>query len=239
MTTKLLHLASLNVRGLNDRYKRLLLFDLFKKSKFEIIMLQETKTRLRDENEIRKEWHNHRVIINSTKSQNCSGGCMVLFNSHNINILDTILSHNGRCIVVDFELNGSRYHLVNTYFPHDTDNIDKQAFILSLYPLVSSQYPIILGGDFNLALNPIIDRYPVRTYKDTHVSDLENLIDTFDLYDACRKLYPFRPFYSYRRGQTKSRIDHFFISKNLILDSYQHQDFSSSDHDIISVSIFN
>ena len=50
-----LHLASLNVRGLSDRYKRLLLFDLFKNSKFAIILLQETKTTVRDENEIRKE----------------------------------------------------------------------------------------------------------------------------------------------------------------------------------------
>ena len=94
-----------------------------------------------------------------------------------------------------------------------------------------------MGGDFNLALSSSIDRYPVRDYKDAHVPDLESLIDTFDLHDACRKLYPSRPFFSFRRGQTKSRIDHFFISKNCIIDSYQHQDFSSSDHDIISVSV--
>ena len=235
MASNLLHVASLNVRGINSRYKRLLVFDHFKTSKFAIILLQETKTTFRNENKIKREWHNHRVIINSTKSENASGGCMILFNSHNIIVLDTILTSDGKCIVVDFELNGSRYHLVNTYFPNDTS--DQKAFILSLYPLVSSQYPIILGGDFNLALNSNIDRYPVRNYKDAHVTDLESLIDTFDLHDACRKLYPFQPFYSFRRGQTKSRIDHFFISKNCIIDSYQHQDFSSSDHDIISVSI--
>ena len=195
MASNLLHVASLNVRGINSRYKRLLVFDHFKTSKFAIILLQETKTTFRNENKIKREWHNHKIIINSTKSENASGGCMILFNSHNIIVLDTILTSDGKCIVVDFELNGSRYNLVNAYFP---DTSDQKAFILSLYPLVSSQYPIILGGDFNLALNSNIDRYPVRNYKDAHVTDLESLIDTFDLHDACRKLYPFRPFYSFR-----------------------------------------
>ena len=44
MTSSLLHIASLNVRGLNDRNKRLVIFDFFKNSKFSIIFLQETRT---------------------------------------------------------------------------------------------------------------------------------------------------------------------------------------------------
>ena len=152
-----LHIASLNVCGLNDRNKRLVTFDFFKNSNFSVILLQETKTKFSQENDIRREWHNQKIIINSTKSEHASGGCMVLFNAHNITVLDTLLSPDGRCIVANFEFNGLRYHLVNTYVP---DCNDKKSFIISLYPLISSQYPIILGGDFNLATNAIIDRYP-------------------------------------------------------------------------------
>ena len=235
MTSSQLHIASLNVCGLNDINKRLVTFDFFKNSIFSIILLQETKTKFSQENDIRKEWHNQKIIINSTKSENASGGCMVLFNVHNITILDTILSPDGRCIVANFEFNGLRYHLVNAYFPNDCN--DKKSFIISLYPLISSQYPIILGGDFNLAMKPIIDRYPSTTTNDLYSSDLEDLMSTFDLQDVCRKLYPFRSFFSFRRGSSKSRIDHLYISKSCIVDSYQHQDFALSDHDIISTSI--
>ena len=70
-----------------------------------------------------------------------------------------------------------------------------------------------------------------------HSSDLGDLVNVFDLQDVCRKIYPVKPFFSFRRGLSKSRIDLFFSSKNCILDNYQHQDFSLSDHDIISTSI--
>ena len=237
MSSTLLRVASLNVRGLNDRNKRLLIFDFFKNSDFSIIFLQETKTKFNHENEIRKEWYNQKILINSTRSDHSSGGCMMLFNSHSISILDTIMTPDGKCIAVDVEFNGSRYHVVNVYFPNHSN--DQKSFIVSLYPLLSSQYPIILGGDFNLVLNAIIDRYPSSSTKDAHSADLEQLVNTFDLHDVCRKIYPFRPVFSFRRGQTKSRIDRFYICKSCTIDSYQHQDFASSDHDIISISIVN
>ena len=231
----LLQFASLNVRGINDRNKRLVIFDFFKSSNFAIILLQETKTTFSHENDIRKEWHNQKIVINSTKSENCSGGCMVLFNLQSIIVLDTVLTSDGRCIVVDIEFNGSRYHVVNTYFPND-DN-DQKSFIVSLYPLISSKYPTVFGGDFNLTGNANIDRYPPRTSKDLHSVDLEQLVNTFDLQDVCRKIYPLKVFFSFRRGLSKSRIDHFYISKNCIINNYQHQEFALSDHDIISTSI--
>ena len=160
---------------------------------------------------------------------------MILFNLHNINVLNTILTPDGRCIVVDIEFHGSKYHLVNAYFSNDDD--EKKSFILSLYPLVSSQYPTIFGGDFNLTMNAMIDRYPSNSSNDLHSSDLRDLVNTFDLQDVCRKIYPVKPFFSFRRGLSKSRIDLFYISKNCIFDNYQHQDFPLSDHDIVSTTI--
>ena len=182
-----LRIASINVRGLNDRNKRLAVFEYFEKSNFSLVLLQETKTNNALENEIRREWHNRKAIINSTPSTSSSGGSMVLINSHRISILDSILTPDGRCIVLNIDFCGSKFHVVNAYFPIDVN--EKGSFITSLYPIVSSQYPIIFGGDFNLTLDPKLDRFPPRTVRDTHSKDLKQLIDMFDLMDVCRNIY--------------------------------------------------
>ena len=230
-------IASLNVRGLSDRAKRLLVFDFFKKSHFDIIFLQETKTLFNDENDIRNEWHNKKIIINSSKAvknKSC-GGTMVLLNCDNFVVLNSVLTSDGRCIAFDVECNGNRFHMVNTYFPNEDNDI--KSFIFSMYPLVSSQYPIIWGGDFNLAPNAKLDRFPTRVSNDTHINDLFLLINTFNLVDICRKMFPNKPLFSFRRGLSKSRIDHFYVSKNLNVESYFHEDFPTSDHDIITIKV--
>ena len=229
-----LQVASLNVRGLSDRIKRHIVFDLFKKSSYNIICLQETKSQFRDENQIRKDWHNKKIFINSSKKENSCGGTMILFNSDSICILDTVMTPDGGCIAIDIEVEGNRFHVINTYFPEDNK---KNSFILSLYPLISSQYPIIWAGDFNLAPDPKKDRFPPRANRDAHSYEFELLKSTFNLSDVCRELYPNKTFFSFRRGQSKSRIDHFYTSRNIIVESYQHHEFSSSDHDIISMKL--
>ena len=160
---------------------------------------------------------------------------MILFNTHRISILETILTADGKCIIVDIGLDGSRYHIINTYFPNVQK--DQLSFITSLYPLVSSKYPVIWGGDFNIVLNGTIDRYPSTTIADGHSSDLKQLLDTFDLQDVCRMKYPLRSLFSFRRGLSKSRIDQFYVSRNVDVLNYQHEDFPSSDHDVISTTI--
>ena len=206
-TTSILF-ASLNVRGLNDRNKRIFILDYFNNSNFAIIFLQETKTKVFDESQIRKEWHNRKILINSSPSQNASGGCMILFNEQYITVLKSILSSDGRIIVADIEYRGSRYHVVNTYFPNDPS--EKLCFINKLYPLLSSQYPIIFGGDMNLALDKNLDRYPPHMSNDSHSTDLNDLIKTFCLKDVCRDIRPNK--FLFRRRLTKSRIDFFFIN---------------------------
>ena len=237
MSSSVIQFASLNVRGLNDRAKRLLVFDFFKNSNFSIILLQETKSRFKDENDIKNCWHNKKIVINSTKSQNCSGGTMILFNTNSFVILDSVLTPDGRCIALDVECDGNRYHIINTYFPNSEG--EQKTFIASLYPLISSQYPIIWGGDFNIAPNAKVDRFPSTLVNDIHSYDLNLVTSTFNLSDICRKLHPAKQFFSFRRGNSKSRIDHFYVSSQITVNNYMHQDFPTSDHDIISIKVPN
>ena len=51
----------------------------------------------------------------------------------------------------------------------------------------------------------------------------------------CRELYPCKSFFSFRRGGVKSRIDRFYVTSNVRIESYDQEDFSVSDHDLIKV----
>ena len=148
-----LEVTSLNCSGLNDKFKRMLVFDFCKKSKCSIIFLQETKTNFKDENRIRADWGSHgRIFINSSDKNSSCGGCILLINNDQIVVENTVLTADGRCIVMDVVIDGCRFHVVNTYFP--IEGKEKKPFIRSLYPLISSNFPIIWGGDFNLVVDP-------------------------------------------------------------------------------------
>ena len=229
-----LNVGSLNCRGLNDQSKRRHLFDFLKNSKLSIICLQETKTDILDDEVIRNEWYNKKMLINSV----CSGGhsgTMILFNSMHINILDTIYDQEGRVIVTDIEIYNDRFHLVNTYFPDNST--ERKSFINSLFPFMASRYPVIWCGDHNMVTDPVMDRVPSRRSKDSFTYDLVNLINTFGLLDACREKYPIQYLYTFHRGDCKSRIDKILVSDQLGIDSYSHKDFTFSDHDLIEVQL--
>ena len=229
-----LKVGSLNVRGINDQNKRRHIFDFLKNSKLSVICLQETKTSTLDDEIIRKEWHNNRILINSV----CSGGhsgTMILFNSMHINVLDTIYDEEGRIMIVDIEIYKDRFHLVNTYFPNDSTV--RKNFINSLYPLIASRYPVIWCGDHNMVTDPMKDRIPSRKSKDSFTYELVKLLNTFSLLDTCREKYPIQYIYTFRRDDTKSRIDKILVTRQFGIDNYNQIDCSFSDHDLLEVHL--
>ena len=198
-----------------------------------IICLQETKLNVLDDENIRKEWHTKKVLINSV----CGGGysgTMILFNSMHIKILDTIYDNDGRVIATDIEIYKDRFHLINTYFP---DGTERKHFINSLYPFIASRYPIIWCGDQNMVTDPVIDRVPSRRTRDSYTNELVTLLDTFSLRDTCREKYPIQYIYTFHRGTSKSRIDKVLVTDQFKIECYQQEDYISSDHDLIKVNL--
>ena len=230
-----LRIASLNCSGINDRYKRIFIFNYLKKSNIPIIFLQETKIQFKDENRIKADWHNQKIFINCTNKNQACEGCMILINNDHIIIEKSILTSDGRCIVLDINFDGCKYHIINTYFP--IEGKEKKPFITSLYPLVSSNFPIIWGGDFNLVLDPIKDRYPPHSQNDSYSNDLSQLVQTFNVKDVCREIYPNKSFFTFSRGGSKSRIDRIYVSPNVTVENYEQSTISVTDHEMIKIDI--
>ena len=232
-----IRVASLNCRGINDRAKRVSLFNLLADSNYTIILLQETKIDPSQHHEVVSEWKRGPILLNSVFGKKC--GTAVLFNTLNVKIVNDIIDQESRIISVDFEMLGSRFHLVNSYFPNDGPQ--KYRFIQSMYKYVMSYYPVIWGGDFNLTTDNKIDRWPPKPVNDSHSHVLERVLETFNLEDCCRVLYPDKKWYTYKQVRSgecsMSRIDKILSSKHFKRVAYSQEDGVDSDHEIIMAQL--
>ena len=80
---------------------------------------------------------------------------------------------------------------------------------------------IIIGGDWNVAMNPKIDtNHPSNVYQARSRKKISDFMDSYDLVDVYRTLHSNTRKYSWRRfsGTQRSRLDFFLISEQLGLD---------------------
>ena len=231
--------ASLNCRGLNDRTKRKSLFEHIEKSDYTVILLQETKIDPSQHRDIVREWTKGPILLNSIFGKQC--GTAVLFNTSQVKVSNDIYNQDSRVISTDFEICGSKFHLVNSYFPND--GAERYAFIQSIYKYVMSSYPLVWGGDFNMTADNRIDRWPPKPTNDAHTHVLKQAVETFNLRDSCRVIYPNRKLFTWKSKKgndgtcSMSRIDKVFVSKHFKIVGYSQKDCFDSDHEIITAQL--
>ena len=228
-----LRVGSLNCRGLCDKVKRTTLFDFFRDSRLTIIFIQETKLNPFLHSEYEKEWHNSNIFLNSVTGGRSGTG--ILFNTSSVKILNRLSDHEGRVLVLDIDIFGNKFHLVNTYFPGEP--FEKRDFIYSLYPYLSSNYPVIWMGDHNIVTEPMKDRLPRTTENDYCYQYVVELIDYFSFSDVCRVLYPSKDWYTFKGPSSRSRIDKVLISPSLEALAYDQLELCVTDHDLLTVRI--
>ena len=229
-----LKVGSLNCQGLNDYYKRMTLFDSFKRSDVSILFLQETKLKPELEYEYVREWDIGESIFNSTVGS--KSGTAILINNPAIKLLSgtKMVDIEGRVISVNIEIHGTIFHLVNSYGPNEGRL--RVPFLNRLYLYLNSNVPIIWGGDHNLTTNPRVDRFPTKFDSDCGGRDVLDILNTFNMKDACRELYPNSSVFTFRRGTSRSRIDKICVSEGLLVRSYVQED-GFSDHELIKVGV--
>lgn len=130
-------------------------------------------------------------------------------------VTDCVKDLKGRYVIVKGILQGQNILLLNVYFPpaHPTTFLTKM--FLELAPFLPNS-TVIIGGDFNLMLNPLMDRFPHSIATPSpQAKALHALCDEFGLVDAWRYTHPSDKQYTFfsapHRSQT--RIDYFFLPK--------------------------
>ena len=231
------NISSFNTNGLGTiKKKRVGIFKWVKRNFPGIIFLQETHSTQKTQGEWRREI-GHQYV---TYFSNSRGVCTLIPKSTHKYVKEFYSDNLGRTLIITLEIGGVMYTLINVYFPNQDKPKDQMIFIDHLEKCVNKfeGSNIIIGGDFNIVLNPKLDKWGGDNEKPSNVAMyLKGCFERNNLIDAWRMLYPTTKRYTWRRKNPlqQSRIDLWAMSDNLVynLTDSKIELSINSDHSVI------
>ena len=207
--------ASFNTNGLRTPTKRSKIFSHFHQSQYDIILLQETHILPADIPQWKSEWKTPSYWNPGPTNQSC--GVAILLNSHKtFKVIDTGHDNHGRVLTLTILYDTVYLQIICIYAPVQPSQ--RPRFFLSLPPFFRPNSTHIVGGDFNLVSNPLLDRTgsPPAPNHTQGLPQLNLLLQQFNLLDIWRFNHPNHKQYTWNSQKTnephiKSRLDVFFI----------------------------
>ena len=166
-------IATLNVKGLNNKSKQQNLLTLLKSYKLDIIMLQETNLNNKKTQEfLKQQWIYDSIWTKKTA---------ILAGSKDIEFKNIQISHEERVITTDIVFKGYSLRITNVYAPPNIS--DRVIFFNDWKPQIKENSINIIARDFNVNLNPKDNRISQAIAQQdstrTQLSDLtKNFINT-------------------------------------------------------------
>ena len=240
-------LCSLNVRGIHsDEMKRRSIFNwlqVHNNGSRSIAFLQETHSSVKCENTWRSEWGSDIYYSHGTTE---SRGVAILFPGHlDITVSQQLADDNGRYVLLDCIIEGSRFIFVNIYAPTKNHVAEQCEFLANLKQTMEpfSGENVLVGGDFNTVLDPTIDKKggrqePISQY----MIDLTELIEDYQLVDIWRQRNPKSELFTFhtRGGELiQSRLD-FWLLSGFLSPFVKHCEIRPSiktDHSMITMQL--
>ena len=240
-------LITLNCQGLRLDSNRSLLFSWLNCSHFHFICLQETHSISEaefeawvqdaiDQGVLRRQYK----CISSPGTAR-SSGVAILYHP------ESSMSHcsrdsGGRLVCAEFLWGDIAFQLANIYGPNSKR--DGDLFFESLYSVLDPDTPLILCGDFNTVVDPVLDRRgcnPSSPWAYNWPQSIAQLTSTFDLHDAWREKHPSAQQYTWHRpnGRQASRLDMFWLSAFFLVHILHSEilPFFRSDHSYVFLEL--
>ena len=231
---------SLNVRGISNFRKRRTIFTWCRKQKADVIFLQETHSTKDNELLWKREWG--APFFCSHGANNSRGVAILIRNNFDCAVEEIVTDANGRYIMLKVLLRGERAILVNIYGPN-RDNKLVDFYHSVLQSIKTNDFDsdnIIMGGDFNCPLNPIVDKRGGNLMpRQSVINAIESLQWELDLHDVWRIKNPTERSFTWSQPEplVLSRLDYWLIS-NSISDNVCEVDIIPSiktDHSAIKI----
>lgn len=205
--------VTFNANGLNIPSKRSRILKLFHRNKVDILLLQETHFKKSYTPVTKHNYYTH--WFNACSPAQRRKGVSIVFNKHvQFTKTDIIADPDGRFLFLKGNIGGRIFTFANVYAPNDKQIPFFKMIFTKLDPFVEGT--LILGGDFNLPLNPELDTSQGKTrisLKNLRV--LKKTLQRFHLVDVWRAMNPTVKDFSYfsKIHQTYSRIDYILITQ--------------------------
>jgi endonuclease/exonuclease/phosphatase family metal-dependent hydrolase len=121
--------------------------------------------------------------------------------------------------VCDLTFNGTPLRVVNIYAP--TVGTERLYFLSQLDKYLLTSRKVIMGGDFNLVLDIVMDRFGGNPHGSIGSPELKRLLSKYYLTDIWRHQHPSLKTSTRSNADRSimSRLDKFYISVDLVDDS--------------------
>ena len=212
-TLKMIEILSQNVRGLGQEFKRRKLFNYMHQSSASIFFLQETHSTSSIEKQWKAEWGGSNIFFAHGES-NARGVCIIFKSAINVEVHKFEKDEFGRYLILEVTIDSVKIILCNIYAP----NRDDPYFFELLFEKLDyySEDNRIIGGDFNLILDPSVDKRGGNPHKNKQAREMLNfIIEECDLVDIWRAQHPEVLQYTFRCMSPErifTRLDFFLVS---------------------------
>ena len=238
MTDNSFTILSVNSQGLGDVSKRKDVFHYFRDYNANIYCIQDTHFTPEKENAIRAQWGYDCYF--SSYTSNSRGIAILMNNNFEYTLRKEIKDENGNYLALDITIDEKNITIISVYGP----NTDKPEFFENIANIIDNldNEKIILCGDFNLVLDPVLDYDNYKNINNKKARQkLLDIIEEKHLLDPFRELHPDCRRYTWRKRtpRQQARLDFFLISQNM-LSSIQKVMINSSyrsDHSPILMKI--
>ena len=209
-------ICTFNVKGLCDDNKRKQVFEWLKIQKFTICLLQETHCEIITYDKWKREWGGDCFLSGNSRN---SAGIGILISP---NVSAEIIAHknilDGRIQTLNIKINEKEILLINIYAPNDNQG----NFFNTLNNLIIEQNheTMVIGGDFNIVLNPAKDKKNGNIDRNKRIIEqVNNMNSSNDLTDVWRVLNPDSLNYTWHSNNNPPifcRLDYFLVSNNIL-----------------------
>ena len=231
-------IASVNCQGLNNTKKRRDVFHYLRNKKFSVYFLQDTHFENKMEQYILSEWGYQGYF--SSHTSNARGVGILFNNNFEFKIKQVVKGDGGNSLMVLVEIKQKDFLFVNIYGP----NKDEPDFYNNLAQKIKllNVSNVIIGGDFNLVLDPSRDYHNYKHVNNPKAREtVEKMITELQLNDIWRDLNPDCHRYTWRRSNPlqQARLDFFLASDNIIslVDDADIEYGYRTDHSLILLKL--
>ena len=169
--------------------------------------------------------------------KNSRGVCILFHPQFDTTILNTTPDPQGRYLIAEIKINNNLMTLCNIYGP----NKDTPSFFTDIFTKLDTKHDEkVIMGDFNLVLDPEIDRYG-SNYNNHYASSLlRELMSEYELFDPWRTYNPNCMRFSWRKRNPRlqaSRLDFALVSKGLDIENTLYIPAIKTDHDAFFLTV--